>query len=370
MSLQIIKSKFSGRCAQTGETFREGDLIVYDHETKKTFLPHADFVNTIENRNAFGLTDPAVLETFVFQRSKRGPLATLTFSEIQEMRKAEIISYIFECDGPDKEEETIVRKGKRRPKKIPKNIKNVFHKEFDRIMEYTKLNIPIYLVGPAGSGKSKVVRQVAEKLKREFYGESISKQTPVSKLVGYMDATGNYIGTAFRKAFERGGVFLLDEIDAANPNVLTSLNDAIAVAPGETISFPDGMIKRHKEFRLIAAANTFGTGADRQYVGRNPLDAASLDRFAFIEFDYDEKMEYYLAQKEKIDLEWVDVVQLTRAAVNELKIRHVISPRASLLGGRLLKAGRKYEEVFKSILYKGLDDDTVRRIEDRREDMI
>jgi cobaltochelatase CobS len=39
-------------------------------------------------------------------------------------------------------------------------------------------------------------------------------------------------------------------------------------------------------------ANTFGTGADRQYVGRNQLDESTLDRFRIgqIERDYDSEI--------------------------------------------------------------------------------
>jgi hypothetical protein len=57
-------------------------------------------------------------------------------------------------------------------------------------------------------------------------------------------------------------------------------------------------IKRHKTFRLVLAANTWGTGATRQYVGRNQLDASTLDRFclATIFVTYDESLESSLVK--------------------------------------------------------------------------
>jgi hypothetical protein len=41
-------------------------------------------------------------------------------------------------------------------------------------------------------------------------------------------------------------------------------------------------------FVCIAAANTFGTGADRQYVGRNQLDESTLDRFRIGQIELDD----------------------------------------------------------------------------------
>ncbi|MCH7728630.1 MAG: hypothetical protein IH991_19420, partial [Planctomycetes bacterium] len=66
-----------------------------------------------------------------------------------------------------------------------------------------------------------------------------------------------------------------------------------ALANGH-LRLPDGTtVDRHADFVCAAAANTFGTGADRQYVGRNQLDAATLDRFAAcrLAFDYDVDLE-------------------------------------------------------------------------------
>src|SRR5699024_2303605 len=98
---------------------------------------------------------------------------------------------------------------------------------------------------------------------------------------------------------------LLDEIDAGNPNVLAALNSALA---NNYCAFPDGMVKRHDNFRVIAAANTFGSGANIVYAGRNPIDGATKDRFVFIDFDIDENMERQIAGNDT----WVNIVQTIR----------------------------------------------------------
>jgi cobaltochelatase CobS len=227
----------------------------------------------------------------------------------------------------------------------------VQHFRFGSLLQILSCGLHAYLVGPAGSGKTTAAEKCADMLKLDFYCQSVGAQTTQAQLLGYMDATGKYVGTVFRSAFEKGGVFLLDEVDAGNANVLTILNAALA---NGTCSFPDGMVKRHKDFRCVAAANTFGTGADRQYVGRNQLDAASIDRFAFLEWPYDESLERHLTGNDA----WVTRVQAVRKAVARLKIRHVVSPRASFSGAKMLAAGVAQSEVEDSVLWKGMDFDS------------
>jgi hypothetical protein len=112
------------------------------------------------------------------------------------------------------------------------------------------------------------------------------------KLTGFIDAQGRIVSTAFRKAFEFGGVFLFGETDASMPGALLAFNTALA---NGWMDFPDGVVQKHPDFRVVADANTFGTGADRLYVGRNQLDAASLDRYAVLDWPYDEALEAALS---------------------------------------------------------------------------
>lgn len=211
----------------------------------------------------------------------------------------------------------------------------------------------IMLVGPAGSGKTTLAHQAAEALGVQFYfNGAIASEY---KLTGFIDAQGRIVSTAFRKAYETGGLYLFDEIDASMPDALLAFNAALA---NGHMDFPDGTVKRHEKFYCVAAANTFGKGADRVYVGRNQLDAASLDRFIVMNVDYDEKLERALAGNDN----WTDKIQGIRKAVYEHKIRHVISPRASINGAKMLAAGFKEGEVMESCVWKGLDADSIKKI--------
>ena len=96
------------------------------------------------------------------------------------------------------------------------------HKVFASVLNDVKLNIPAMLVGPTGSGKSTLLDQVAKKLNLAYYPMSVNGQTAEYHIVGYKNANGDYIRTAFRDAYEKGGLFSFEEIDAGNPNVLVT----------------------------------------------------------------------------------------------------------------------------------------------------
>jgi cobaltochelatase CobS len=221
------------------------------------------------------------------------------------------------------------------------------HKSYEDVMRCCVAGVWPMLVGPAGSGKTTLASQIAKTMKRKFYSEA--RVTSEYKLLGFMDAMGKYVRTQFREAYEKGGVFLLDEMDASDADALVSFNQALdnGVCP-----FPDKLVTMHKDFIAIAACNTFGRGADRQYVGRNQLDAATLDRFATIFVDYDEMVENALAGNS----DWAAYVQKVRAAVAEEKVRHIVSPRASRNGAKLLAGGMDRQAVEESCIWKGLDD--------------
>lgn len=168
------------------------------------------------------------------------------------------------------------------------NVVEIAHEMTEPVLEYIGVRIPLLLVGPAGSGKTHIAISCAKLLGLDYYSISVNEQTSKSDFLGYKDANGRIVETNFRRAYEKGGVFIIDEIDAGNPNILTVVNSALS---NDTCPFPDGMVPRHEDFVCVCTANTFGEGESIQYIGRNILDAATRDRFASLFIDYSDGLE-------------------------------------------------------------------------------
>jgi len=231
----------------------------------------------------------------------------------------------------------------------------VQHKEFENILKLVSMRMDVFLVGPAGSGKTTCCESVAKALDLPFFVQPVGLQTTKSDLLGFMNANGIYVPSLLRKAYENGGVYLMDEIDAGNANVLTVIN---AMMSNGVAGFPDQMVARHPDFVFIAAGNTYGKGSDRQYVGRNPIDAATLDRFVIIDFEYDEAFEKALG----CDDEWTAKIQVIRTIVSDLKERVIVSPRATIKGGILRKAGYKDDALLEMLVFRGVNHEVKQRI--------
>lgn len=234
------------------------------------------------------------------------------------------------------------------------------HALFPKLLKIINSGVHVMLVGPAGSGKTEAAMAAAKALNLECEVISVGPQTTQSELAGYRDANGNYRDTALRRAYQHGRLLVVDELDAGNGGVFTFVNACLS---NKLAGFPDGPIVRHPDFRVIGCANTFGTGADMQYVGRSQLDAATLDRFTVLVWDYDEGFELDLALAQNPDSRaWVDTIWKYRRNMLKSKVRHIISPRASINGAKLMKQGFQQTELEKMLIFKGLNKEAVTKI--------
>ena len=242
-------------------------------------------------------------------------------------------------------------------------LKGVQHKAFVDIMMSISARCNTFLVGPAGTGKTTMVSQVAEALNLGFHAENLTAATTEYALKGFKDANSNYVPTKLREFFQNGGVYLLDEIDNANPNVLGVLNSALS---NGFMAFPDGMVSKHPDFIAVAAGNTYGNGATAEYVGRNPIDGATLDRFAFFNVDIDESVEDAMLAGFGLPTAtattWLEAVRRSRINVATSGLRVIVSPRATQHGAALLAQGMDMDKVYNATVLKGAKVDQVEKI--------
>lgn len=233
------------------------------------------------------------------------------------------------------------------------------HYQFESILKRatakttTGQRLNVFLVGGAGVGKTTACQQIAEVLNLPFYFNGAIDSA--YKLSGFINAQGQVVYTPFRKAYETGGVYLFDEMDASLPSATLAFNAALA---GDIADFPDGTVKRHADFYCFAAGNTFGHGADRIFVGRNQQDGAFMDRFVKFHMTVDEKMEFLLAGNDS----WVRRVQQVRRAVDKLKMRIIVSPRASYYGAAILRAGATVAEAEAETFFSGVSNEDRQKI--------
>jgi len=244
---------------------------------------------------------------------------------------------------------------------------------YDSVYLLISARIHYYIYGPAGCGKSHIVEQAAKHFNMMFRSISLNVQTMPSALLGYMDAHGTYRGTDFRTVYENGGVFLIDEMDNASGNLLTCLNSAIA---NKFLQFPDGMVYMHDDCIIVSTGNTTGRGKTAQYISRQTLDAATLDRFAYLAHDYDEALEialaigknhfeqrttgnveYFPCEDEGKRVAWAKSVQRIRANARKHGLQTVVSMRPVVTGCKLLNH-YTVQELAEMLISKGTDADT------------
>lgn len=249
---------------------------------------------------------------------------------------------------------------------VVRPVKGVTHEVFPKVLRCVQRGQHVWMTGSAGAGKTTIAEQVAETLGLKFSSDSYNSQSSKTDIKGYKSVSDNvYQSTGFRERFEHGGVYLLDEVDASNPNILTTLNSALS---NSSMNFPDGMVQRHPKFVAIAAANTWGNGATAEHVGRVAIDGATIDRFAMLHVPIDERMETELVRGTGIDMvvgmQWLGIVRQARRNVDNHGLKVIVSPRASIGGAHLLDSGFTWLETVHMRLWKGAKPDVVTKIMD------
>lgn len=188
----------------------------------------------------------------------------------------------------------------------------------------------IWMVGPAGCGKSTIARNIAKELDIPYLCISCGIGTSATEFTGYKYPTRE--ATKFAEFYAKKSLILIDEMTALDPSVAQVINAALANGEIETTT---GTVLRHSECIIVATSNTFGSGADRQYVANNQLDASTIDRFtgAIIEVDYSKKYE------SQFDQEVRDYIHLLRACIKTNSLRRIASTRMIQAAEKMKKIG-------------------------------
>ena len=239
-------------------------------------------------------------------------------------------------------------------KKTTTKTQSVLDPNFENILHLVAAHENVYLYGPAGSGKNTIAEQIADALGVDFYYQN----TLVTKfdISGYKNAQGEYEETPFYKAWKNGGLFFADELDNSTAEAIIALNAALA---NGYYTFPNSgeKVAKSPNFYCIAAGNTNGQGATEEYCGRYQMDESSRDRFAFIEINYNKKVEESICGGH---LDILEFVRDLRSVTKSLQIKLICGYRAISRLAKFYDMDTKF--VLDSFIFKGLSVDDIREI--------
>ena len=175
---------------------------------------------------------------------------------------------------------------------------------YKQVLNCAVNRLPVYLFGPAGTGKTTFAMEIAKDLNLPCYIQGTTND--IFALQGIKLPNGEYIKSNVQKAVESGGVLLLDECDSYPEDVQTWFNSLLA---NRKISFTNcGTIEAHKDLVIIGAGNTNGNGQNGKYL-RQQFDAAFLNRFAI-----KKHVGYSQSAEDNINKDSAEFIRLLRRA--------------------------------------------------------
>lgn len=237
-------------------------------------------------------------------------------------------------------------------------------------------NLNLFLTGPTGTGKSSLILQLAARMKWPVQRVNLNNQISVSDFVGRWVVEGKsmkYSYGVLPTAMKEGHILLLDEITAADPGILLTLQ---AVLEGNQLVLTDKdgeVITRHSDFRIIATDNTKGTdaGLNAMYQGRMNQDASLLDRFqVMLEINYlPEKIESKLLQdktgiSKKVATAITKLGSKIREAISKDELYCTFSTRQTLAFAHYLAKTNDIDRAARVTILNRLDPESKRVVKD------
>ncbi|MCR4585983.1 MAG: AAA family ATPase [Lachnospiraceae bacterium] len=166
----------------------------------------------------------------------------------------------------------------------------LFHEMFDDVLTAVMEEVNPYLIGPSGCGKTYMIGQIGEILNVPLL--DIGYINEEYDILGYVTATGEYSESNFYRLYKYGGIAFCDELDNGNSKATVKLNSFLSNRQKAGYCFPGGeYVEKHPNFRVIAAGNTDGSGADLNYSTRERIEESVQQRMIPIYVGYDNRVE-------------------------------------------------------------------------------
>lgn len=154
------------------------------------------------------------------------------------------------------------------------------------IFEHAYQNkLPLLLKGPTGTGKSRFVEFMAEKMGKKLYTVACHEETSSTDLIGRYIIKGNetvWIDGPMTRAVKEGAFLYLDEIAEARPDIIVALHSLTDHRRTLFIDKTGEIVVADEKFMLIA---TYNPGYQK---GFKELKPSTRQRFISLSFNYPE----------------------------------------------------------------------------------
>src|ERR687884_1486243 len=135
----------------------------------------------------------------------------------------------------------------------------------------------VLIIGPKGTGKTTLVRKFASQMKKELYSVNFSLRTRESHLIGTKTLEKgqvNFVEGMLVRSMRDGNMLYLDELNAAEPDVLLRLDEALDDRKQLVLKEAEGqIINASDNWFVIATINPLS------HVGTKELPPQLLSRF-------------------------------------------------------------------------------------------
>lgn len=213
---------------------------------------------------------------------------------------------------------------------------------FPAITEDVKLDIMegknVMLTGQTGTGKSSLIAQIAATVNQNVLRANLNGQMTISDFVGFYTVKGAetiWVDGVLPKAMRDGDWLVLEEIDFAEPALLSILNTVLE-KDGPLVLKEKGheIVPRHPNFRIFGTGNTIGAMQKFRglYQGASIMNEAFMDRWRVY-------LVTYLPEAQEAEMLVKTFPQL---ASKELR-GHVIKPIVEIAG--LVREAFRKEDV-------------------------
>jgi nitric oxide reductase NorQ protein len=219
------------------------------------------------------------------------------------------------------------------------------------------------IIGPKGTGKTTLVRKFASELNKELFSVNFSLRTRESHLIGSKTLEKgqiSFVEGILVKSMRRGGLLYLDELNAAEADVLLRLDEALDDRRQIILKESEGqIINANHDWSVIATINPLS------HVGTKELPPQLLSRFPIrLRLEYPpEEIELEIVQRHTtVDTAKISdikraikLAKLLREAAAVEELYYSPSLRESIAYAKLLNAGSNAKQAAEIVYANAYD---------------